>query len=314
MERSDSTLHVTFIAENRAGEPRPMWFYFRLTDLLAEHVTQICLHAANGVQWLGDPYSFGHNRFVYRAAEGEWHRADPCIIRHCEDHTLDISSVIPCIASEMEFAFCYPYTSDDFEETINGIGQTSTIGYTNHGRPIIRSISGEPAKEQPGIYVIARQHSGEVTGSYGMDGIVKRISSTCPKGSVWCVPFADTDGVYEGLYGKDQIAGDFNRSWSGFFVSRTETAALVSDIFRFRETTDATWVIDLHSPGHDETKSYFVTSFDENSDDIRLKKLIQLQLRLNSKLREAGYQEVGILFGRGNTSSRTGKSAAGFLL
>lgn len=314
MESAADTMHVTFIAENRAGEPRPLWFYFRLTGLPMDSITHICLHAANAVQWLGDPFAFGNNCFVYRAADGEWHRSDPCGVRICPDQTLDVSCRTPCIAADMEFAFCYPYVRTDFLKTAGRNGQISEIGYTTHGRPIIRDAFGIPNEKLPGIYVIARQHSGEVTGSYVMDGMIRRIREVPPHGSIWCVPFADADGVEEGFYGKDQLAGDFNRSWDWFFVSRTETAALVFDIERFRKATSAEWVIDLHSPGHDETKSYFVTSLPEDSDDIRLEKLLQLQKRFNRKLSAAGYQEVGIRYSQGNTSSKTGKSAAAFLL
>lgn len=310
--RRDDTWDVTFAAESRAGEPRPVWFDVRLTGLASEGVREICLHVVNAVQWLGDPFSFVRDRFVYRAADGEWLRSGPCAVCLDADHTLGVSCRIPCIAPEMEIAFCYPYGEADFAKTAGENAAASVIGVTRLGRPLRRYIFGASAPEKPDIYAIARQHSGEVTGSYVLDGMI-RASREAPRGCLWCVPFADADGVAEGWYGKDQFGGDFNRSWNGFFVTRTETAAVMFDIDRFRECTAADWVLDLHSPGHDETASYFVAPFPEDSGDSRLAKLLALRERFNEALRANGYREVGIYFARGNTSSQNGKSATSYL-
>ena len=273
---SSDTWDVTFAAESRGGEPRPLWFYFRLNELEPSTHRYVRLHILNAAQCMGDPLGWTNNRLVYRAADGAWQRSEMCTVQKQPDYTLDTVCRIPCIASEMEVAFCYPYTESDFQQAIGQDTSAAVIGVTSHGRPIHRYILGHPSRDTKGLYVIARQHSGEVTGSYLLDGMIRAAREEPPSGSLWCVPFGDTDGVAEGLYGKDQRAGDFNRAWDWFFARRTETAAMFYDIEQFREATEPFWVLDLHSPGHDETSSYFVTPFREDSKDRRLLRLLEL--------------------------------------
>ena len=306
---SSDTWDVTFAAESRGGEPRPLWFYFRLNELEPSTHRYVRLHILNAAQCMGDPLGWTNNRLVYRAADGAWQRSEMCTVQKQPDYTLDTVCRIPCIASEMEVAFCYPYTESDFQQAIGQDTSAAVIGVTSHGRPIHRYILGHPSRDTKGLYVIARQHSSEVTGSYLLDGMIRAAREEPTSGSLWCVPFGDTDGVAEGLYGKDQRAGDFNRAWDWFFARRTETAAMFYDIEQFREATEPIWVLDLHSPGHDETSSYFVTPFREDSKDRRLLRLLELCDRFNAELRMAGYKEVSIRFAHGNTSAQIGKSA-----
>lgn len=113
-----------------------------------------------------------------------------------------------------------------------------------------------------GIYVLGRQHSGEVTGNWEMDGMLRYLSSAegadaLERFAWWFVPFVDTDGVAEGYYGKDQAHNDLNRAWHRNFPRRIELRAVQQDMRVWQQTTQARLMLDMHAPGHGERESYF---------------------------------------------------------
>jgi predicted deacylase len=129
--------------------------------------------------------------------------------------------------------------------------QASPIGLSQHARRVVRlcNTPGTPGGTQPGIYVVARQHSGETPGSWVLDGFLRHLSQLRKAGFViWVVPFANIDGIIEGHYGKDAFPYDLNRAW-GSPPMRHETHVIRHDVKRWKACCRPILALDLHAPG-----------------------------------------------------------------
>lgn len=166
-----------------------------------------------------------------------------------------ISFEVECNSTNLQIAFCYPYTKTDLEETLagNDLFEQAIIGYSTKGRPIVRYRSQGPNKKKKGIFITGRQHAGEVGASWMLDGMIRWFLDPENAGwedrlELWLIPFVDVDGVEEGCYGKDQQAGDMNRSWRNPFSPRSEISAVIQDLFRWQNHCDPFLYLDMHSP------------------------------------------------------------------
>ena len=307
---------IEFIAESKANEPQPLWFHFQLFDLTGGKVR---LRLANSSQCLGGLNEWSGNRPVFRFEGGEWARAERVENGWTAGHCLETWFEVPLAGERMEFAFCYPYTEAQLLKTARECPafQVETIGYSNHGRPIRRiyNAPGDEARSRPGIYIIARQHSGETTGTWEIDGMLRYLSS--PEGAEalhafawWFVPLVDIDGVEEGFYGKDQIYNDLNRAWHPNFPRRVELCAVQRDMNRWSQFTAARLMLDMHAPGHGERESYFVIGAD-TTDDFR-EEMRAVWQRMNAHLDARSMQRAIFRENKPgtNTSAQTGLTSA----
>lgn len=310
---------IEFLAESRANEPQPLWFYFELLDLTGEKVR---IRLANSVQCLGGPNEWADNRPVCRYAGGGWERVACTENRWTDARTLETWYELPVRAERMEFAFCYPYQEAHLLRTAQACPKfrMETIGWSNRGRPIRRlfNAAADSDAQRPGIYVIGRQHSGETTGTWQIDGMLRYLSS--PEGAEalnrftwWFVPLVDIDGVEEGFYGKDQVILDLNRAWHPHFPRRTELVAVQRDIGQWRQCADGRLLLDMHAPGHGERDAYFVVGA-ETPPDFR-EALRTVWARLNAQLDSHGMQAT--LFKEkepgSNTSAQSGMTSAQYV-
>lgn len=310
---------VEFIAESKANEPQPLWFHFQLLDLTGEKVR---LRLANSAQCLGGLREWSENRPVFRLEGGEWARVEHVENGWTDGHCLETWFEVPLSGERMEFAFCYPYTEARLLKTARACPafHMETIGFSNRGRPIRRLFNtlGNTGRSRPGIYVIARQHSGETTGTWEIDGMLRYLSG--PEGAEalhafawWFVPLTDIDGVEEGFYGKDQVYNDLNRAWHPGFPRRVEVCAIQRDMDRWRECSTARLMLDMHGPGHGERESYFVIGAD--MPDAFREELRAIWQRLNVHLDALGMQRT--IFREkapgSNTSAQTGLTSAQYV-
>ena len=306
---------VEFLAESKAREPMPLWFYFRLEDLWGEKVR---LRLCNSAQCLGNPEGWTHNHPVFRYKGGKWHRVSQVENRWTQSHRLETWFEVPLNGTDVEFAFCYPYTQEQMDETIEQCScfDREIIGYSSMQRPIYRLFSGmDPNK--PGAYIIARQHAAEVPGAWEVDGMIRFLSSDEGKSireamNWWFVPMVDTDGVEEGFYGKDQIYNDFNRAWHPSFPRRLELVSVEQDLRWWKEHCNGKVMFDMHGPGHAERHSYFVVHAD--TCDAFREELRGIHGRMNGILALSGLQPFDfheVPAGQ-NTSAQSGMTSAFF--
>ena len=236
---------------------------------------------------------------------------------YCEGndaHCLEVWFDVPTLAESMEIAFCYPYQCAQLDETLSAcpVLRRAVIGYSSMGRPIVRAFVDAAPGSSGGIYVIGRQHAGEVAGGWLIDGMLHHLAG----GDVhtdkawWFVPIVDVDGVEEGCYGKDQVWGDFNRSWGAPFPSRTELHAIQHDIDHWIEATKGTLLLDMHSPGNEIRGLHFIIYRD--MPRVQAERIERLTAAFNEQLSKHGYEPCGITRPPAgtNTSARTGMTAA----
>ncbi len=252
--------------------PRGMWFHFKVSGGDGSPVTFVLI---NRDQMLGGP-SFSHAAPVYRPAGGDWQRVDPesCVSAEPSDALFGAGVKmsepffrfeIPCGPDETDTAYSPPYTIEMIDAALEKWGgarnvEITQIGKTAGGRPLRVLRVGKPSKNKKLVWVLARQHAGEMTGSFAAEGLVDAVlgktkwsESFRRRVTLYVCPAVDVDGVAEGLYGKDSAPVDFNRDWSAY-PKRAEIKALREAMDKSRAESGGKdepmfALLDLHAPG-----------------------------------------------------------------
>jgi hypothetical protein len=239
--------------------PEALWFHFRLAETTPDPArqTKVRLTWKHLDTVLGSGADSGALRPVYRLAGQTWTRLKQGDETHTPDGRREVSWLIPYPAPNIEVAFCFPYGVSDVQSFLQrhpDYWQSATIGVSQGGRRIERlhNAVGVPDGRQPGVYLVARQHAGEVPGSWVLDGVLQHLAQTRRAGYViWALPLADIDGIVHGTYGRDSLPCDFNRSW-GQPPRRHETRVIRQDVLRWKARCRPILGLDLHAPGAGE--------------------------------------------------------------
>ena len=201
-------------------------------------------------------------RPVVRYEGGAWRRLPVGDVRVLPDGRPEVSWVTAVPDHHLDVAYCYPYGMDDVHalvEESRGFWRIDTIGVSQGARPLIR-LSNDYGKEggrRPGLYLMARQHSGETPGSWVMDGFLRHmvtLGGDAPL--IWAVPLSNIDGVEGGDYGKDNFPYDLNRAW-GRPPMRHEISVFERDMWRWRGRCRPMLGVDFHAPGACETAGVY---------------------------------------------------------
>lgn len=106
----------------------------------------------------------------------------------------------------------------------------------------------EIGKAEKTVFLTARHHACESTGSYVLEGVTERILEKNPTGYRFVIiPFVDYDGVIDGDQGKNRTPYDHNRDYP------TDKDSIYPETKRIRELADSSNIVfgcDFHSPGH----------------------------------------------------------------
>ena len=294
-EEKEYGWEIEFLAECKAREPLPLWFYFKLYDLTG---TKVRLKLANSSQCLGSQLGWSTNHPVYREDGGAWKRVETVENGFTGRHILETRFEVPLTGDTLEFAFFYPYQLAQMEKTAracSGAFDTEIIGYSTMGRPMYRYVNTERYfdPQNPDVYITGRQHAGEATGSYEIDGMMRYLASAegewaLRKINWWFVPMVDIDGVEEGYYGKNQVYNDLNRSWSMGVAKRTELVCIQRQMKYLKKNGHFRFYLDMHAPAHEERDTYFVVSADwpqDKKDELR-----RIFERVAAETEKLGYQ------------------------
>ncbi len=256
---------VRFTADP-CGGPEALWFCFTLTWREPPAGAEVELILTNPNNLLGGGGPAATWRPVWRVEHGAWQRLPAATERALPDGRRELSWRLNWDGPTAEVAFCYPYGRDDVAGLIADLGapwRADTIGVSQGGRPLTRLSNGPGAPEgaRPGIYCMARQHAGETSGSWALDGFLRVIAAAGDAGPlVWCVPLANIDSIEQGEYGKDPYPYDLNRAW-GSPPYRHETLAIGDDVRRFLRRCRPTLILDWHAPGACETDGVYTFVF-----------------------------------------------------
>jgi predicted deacylase len=248
------------------GSPQGMWWRFRVRGAKGR---RLWFHLTNVPEVLGGG-GLDQAVPVLRERGGAWRRLDPKVCQKLGKRG-PFEFVVDFAADEVELAWCYPYGPSDFARFLRSLPASrrrrlklSRLGTTAEGRPLKMVTVGTSTRKEikPAIWVTARNHAGEVAGSYGIEGLLRELSGGSAAAKwlrrhcvVHAVPFVDVDSVVEGRYGKDHVPRDPNRDWSAGSL-RPETRAIVRAVGASRRRERPAVFIDLHCPGAGEPRSY----------------------------------------------------------
>ncbi len=121
--------------------------------------------------------------------------------------------------------------------------EVKTLCESKKGRkvPYISVGSGEKT-----IFLTSRNHACESTGTYVLEGVLRKLSSLLPQEyKIICVPFVDYDGVVDGDQGKCRSPHDHNRDYTD--------SPIYPEVRAIENLIDSNFVVygfDFHSPWH----------------------------------------------------------------
>lgn len=266
---SEEMPEIRFASDPKGGT-ESLWFCFRIVGTGAGQIRLTWKHVNNT---LGAPEPEGFSPVVRRAGQ-DWQRIGPGEAIELADGRRWATWIVDAPAGHMDVAFCFPYwllELDRLVDETHGYWTLDTIGVSQGGRPLLR-LSNAPGREgdvTPGLYLLARQHAGETPGSWVLDGFLRRIAhDRTGKLLVWAVPFADTDGVAEGAYGKDRFPQDLNRAW-GQPPMRHEVLVYARDMERWASRCTPWLALDFHAPGSSERSGVYAFLSIGEADDQR---------------------------------------------
>jgi hypothetical protein len=256
---------VEFMSEPRNGT-ESLWFNLECTSAGGSKVRFVWLNA-HLCLGTGSAEAMANVRPVMRLDGGDWQRVERVEVHERPLGGHFVTFTTPARCRRVQAAFCYPYGPDDLKTTLRatrGFWEVATIGLTGMGRELRRLHADADKKRpgRPGVYIVARQHAGEVPGSWVLDGILRAVAGEEAGGRLrdvewWAVPLVDLDGAIQGNYGKDCFPIDFNRSWAEMPM-RPEVGAIQQDMRHFADGRRRRLIMDLHGPGGGETRLYMM--------------------------------------------------------
>jgi hypothetical protein len=258
----ERTTEVAF-APSPHGGPETLWFCLRVQGTTrnqdAGKRLRLVLKQTDNILGGHTPSAI---RPVIRQADGDWVRLNEGQVLEAPDGRRSVAWTIDRPSTYVDIAFCYPYGRSELQALIaesEGYWRKDTIGVSQGGRPLIRISNdyGAPEGRRPGLYLVARQHAGEVPGSWVLDGFLREIQTMGARAPlIWAVPLTNIDGIEQGDYGKDNFPYDLNRAW-GHPPMRHETLVFQNDMQRWVTRCKPALGIDFHAPGACETSGIY---------------------------------------------------------
>jgi len=263
---------VAFAASAHGG-PERLWFCFRLRNGKALQRTRgpmrlLLKHGESMLGWRGaEPV-----QPVIRYETGDWRRLPAGKPAPTPDGRAGAWWQIDAPDLYADVAACYPYGQAELNAMLHQVAPYYTaeaIGLSRLDRSIIRLANGygEAAGRRPGVYLLARQHSGETPASWVLEGLLRTFAELGDRAPlVWAAPICDPDGVERGDYGKDAGPYDLNRAW-GVPPRRHENLVLQQDVWRWADRCDPRLILDFHAPGLGETDGLYLFTAADAGDE-----------------------------------------------
>ena len=255
-----SQSHVFFSAPvDGSLSNRTCWFCFRVRGGKGRDMTfhQEKMERTLEVNIYG---TYAVVRPVVREEGGEWKRLSSENVTY-DRESLDFSFRYTPESDETYFAFCYPYQLSDLKaffaryrdnEHVREISLGRTYENREYPAYILGCDDGKPGKKL--VFLKSRQHSGETSGSFVLEGVMQQILADDALGRAlrekalfFVVPMVHLDGVENGHYGKDAPPVDFNRDWRRN-SKRQEIRAIVSKLDELTRKYTMAVSADFHSP------------------------------------------------------------------
>ena len=248
--------------------PQALWFHFRVFAA-GRHGLRVVL--TNPEQTLGG-WNWSDNCLVWRGGQSSWRRTGAPERIDTPGGRVEWAWQIDARGDVVEVAHCFPYQLEDLAATLvtlDGAHNSTMIGVTLGGRPLMRTFNCLPSSERPGVFLAARHHAGETPGSWVLDGLLRHVAGARrlrDQITWWAVPFVNLDDVLAGSYGKNPWPHDCNRAYGPPAPRRPEIGAVMADAGRLKTGSARMFFADIHAPGHAERANYVpLRGWDEDS-------------------------------------------------
>lgn len=254
---------IRFAAEAKGG-PERLWFDLRVERVQAGGEELLLeLHHVESMLGSGRP---GPVHPVWSADGGAWRRLPAGERLVLDDGRIQLRWRVPAPVGAGRLAVCQPYAEAELRElaALPGL-RADAIGLSGAGRELTRIANRVDAEggSRPGVFLLARQHAGEVPGSWVLEGMMRAFAVAEPGDpQVWSLPLVDVDGVVEGRYGKSHWPVDFNRAWLDQGLVH-EIALCRMQMKSWAKRCVPAVVLDFHGPGLAEPGIFLFTSGDQ---------------------------------------------------
>ncbi len=254
VDETKSPVEINFSPSPHGG-PETLWFCFRVLRLnknnTKKNVIRLVLRNFRNLLGGSNPALVS---IVSKSGNSSWHRLGAGKSLSEADGHISACWETSIISETTDFALCYPYGKEELLTLISqhpNYWKLACIGSSQQEREILRISNGNGVKGSnvPGIYVIARQHSGETPGSWALHGLLDYFADKKSKDFlIWGIPLSNIDGIENGDYGKDNFPYDLNRAWSSPAM-RHETHVIKIDVDAWAAKCKPFVALDFHAPG-----------------------------------------------------------------
>jgi murein tripeptide amidase MpaA len=236
---------------------RSLWFYFRVRGAKGKtlHFTQ-----QNMTHTLDPVCGAGYQAVrpvISEGKSGEFIRI-PLEDTSFTPNPISFSFSLTPQSDETYVSFCFPYQYADllrFVENHTKYLPMKFIGKTSEGRDYPVLLAGDDGNHEKKLIIVsARQHSGETSGSFVLEGFLKQYLSDDQAGRnlrektvLLVLPMTNLDGVEQGRYGKDAPPIDFGRDW-GTGTIHEELRAFTSFVDELLKKYQNGFYVDFHAP------------------------------------------------------------------
>ena len=221
------------------------WFYYRLSGAEGQACKMVIENAVGAAftgGWEGYNACASYDRKSWFRVPTKYEN-NQLIIEHTPEH------------NSVYYAYFAPYSMERHADLIaksqlDNRVSASVIGRTLDGQDMDLLTIGSPAQGKNNVWVIARQHPGEIMAEWWMEGFLDRLlaDDKTSKGLLDCcvfyvVPNMNPDGSKRGHLRTNASGANLNREWK---VATMERSPEVLSVMNKMKKSGVDFCLDVH--------------------------------------------------------------------
>ncbi len=246
VKKAKATINISLDIRKDSNSDFYQWFYYRLTGARGKNCV-MSIDNAKGAAYIG-----GWKNYQARASyDGKDWFLVPTRYKNGKlliSHTPDCDSVF--------YAYFAPYSMQDHADLVNSCQMYNNVslkvlGRTLDGQDMDLLKIGKSGKGKKKIWLIARQHPGEIMAEWWMEGFLARLlDNDDPTARIlrqkcvfYVVPNMNPDGSKRGNLRTNAAGANLNREWGIATKARSPEVYLVE---REMRKTGVDFNLDVH--------------------------------------------------------------------